>query len=99
MDDRTGYEAQARQWTHLYAGGPKPSGAAAASTSAPSRSAPPPVQDEAIARGLDPRHVDNFQAMGFARSTVVEVLARLNYRGRNVANVTEDQVLDLLISS
>ena len=64
MDDLSGYEKKAREWTHLYADGPKPNGAPAASSSAAPANgirpaaAPAPPRDEAIARGLDPRHVD-----------------------------------------
>jgi ubiquitin-conjugating enzyme (huntingtin interacting protein 2) len=35
--------------------------------------------------------------MGFTQDQVIGVLARLNYRGSNIANVTEDQVVNALL--
>lgn len=40
--------------------------------------------------GLDPAHVNVFTGMGFDKDRVIDVLSRLNYRGSNVSNISED---------
>ncbi|KAF8993156.1 hypothetical protein BDZ89DRAFT_1053873 [Hymenopellis radicata] len=42
------------------------------------------------------RHVDQFEAPGFHRDEVIDVLWCLNYRGKNVAQISEDRVEELL---
>ncbi|KAF9258533.1 hypothetical protein L218DRAFT_934671 [Marasmius fiardii PR-910] len=47
--------------------------------------------------GLEKAHVDQFEALGFQRNKVIEVLKRLNYRGANVAQISEDRVVEELL--
>lgn len=48
------------------------------------------VFDKVQLAGLDARHVATFTNMGFEKDRVIETLSRLNYRGSNAANVSED---------
>ncbi|KAF9235644.1 ubiquitin-conjugating enzyme/RWD-like protein [Melanogaster broomeanus] len=54
-------------------------------------------RDEVAIAGLEKAHVDQFEAIGFERSKVIDVLRRLNYRGANVANISEDRVVEELL--
>ncbi|OBZ71724.1 Ubiquitin-conjugating enzyme E2 1 [Grifola frondosa] len=47
--------------------------------------------------GVDRAHVDQFEALGFDRDKVIDVLRRLNYRGANVANINDDRVVEELL--
>lgn len=53
--------------------------------------------DPVALAGLNEAHVKQFEAMGFARTDVIDVLKRLNYRGKNVASVGEDAVVEALL--
>jgi len=83
------FDETARYWTQIYAGGPgqrgKSTGKAFAS------------QDEVAIAGLEKAHVDQFEALGFERGKVIDVLRRLNYRGANVANIGEDRIVEELL--
>jgi len=83
------FDDTARYWTQIYAGG---SGARGGSSGKP-RSA----RDEVAMAGLEKAHVDQFEALGFERGKVIDVLRRLNYRGANVANITEDRIVEELL--
>ncbi|TEB27388.1 hypothetical protein FA13DRAFT_1816341 [Coprinellus micaceus] len=84
MTSRSSFEETARYWTRIYAGGPADE----------SKSGQDPV---AIA-GLEKAHVDRFEALGFPRDKVIDVLRRLNYRGKNVTQITDDTIVEKLLS-
>jgi len=77
-------------WTQIYAGGPGPKEKKGKGTDLGTR-------DEVAIAGLEKAHVDQFEALGFSRSKVIDVLRRLNYRGANVAKLTEDRVVEELL--
>lgn len=82
----------------VYANGAKGKGAAASGKGAPAgKPAPPKVVDEVQLAGLNQAHVDQFVNMGFEKKTVIDTLARLNYRGANIANISDDNVLNALL--
>ncbi|KAF9008580.1 hypothetical protein BDZ89DRAFT_995353 [Hymenopellis radicata] len=85
VTSRGGFDDTARYWTKVYAGG----GAAAAASKSGA--------DEVAMAGLEKAHVDQFEALGFQRDKVIDVLRRLNYRGKNVAQITEDRVVEELL--
>ncbi|KDQ51574.1 hypothetical protein JAAARDRAFT_41035 [Jaapia argillacea MUCL 33604] len=94
MTSRSSFEETARYWTHIYAGGPEAKAAGKA------RDTPVgAVRDEIAIAGLEKAHVDQFEALGFERTKVIDVLRRLNYRGANVAKITEDRVVEELLKS
>ncbi|KAJ7644784.1 ubiquitin-conjugating enzyme/RWD-like protein [Roridomyces roridus] len=76
------FDETARYWTKMYAQAP---GAGVTK------------EDTVAAAGLEKAHVDQFEALGFPRAKVVDVLRRLNYRGANVAQITEDRVVEELL--
>jgi len=82
------FEETARYWTQVYAEG---------STSRGKTAAKEPPKDEVAIAGLEKAHVDQFEGLGFERSKVIDVLRRLNYRGANVANISEDKVVEELL--
>ncbi|EJC98382.1 uncharacterized protein FOMMEDRAFT_23645 [Fomitiporia mediterranea MF3/22] len=90
MTSRSSFEATARYWAQTYAGAPAKDG-----VKQPSRTGTP--RDEVAIAGLEKAHVDQFEALGFERGKVIDVLRRLNYRGSNVANITEDRVVEELL--
>ncbi|KAK0522501.1 Ubiquitin-conjugating enzyme E2 1 [Tilletia horrida] len=55
--------------------------------------------DPIMLAGLKREHVEQFENMGFSQDKVIEVLKKLNYRGANVRNVTDDTVLNELLSA
>ncbi|KAG6853940.1 hypothetical protein C0991_012264 [Blastosporella zonata] len=79
------FDSTATYWTQMYAGGPGLKGPKAS------------PRDEVALAGLDPAHVDQFTALGFDKRKVVDVLRRLNYRGANVAKLTDDSVVEELL--
>ncbi|EGN97817.1 hypothetical protein SERLA73DRAFT_182565 [Serpula lacrymans var. lacrymans S7.3] len=83
------FEETARYWTQIYAGGP--------GGIAKSGKSPEAVRDDVAIAGLEKAHVDQFEAIGFERGKVIDVLRRLNYRGANVANISEDRVVEELL--
>ncbi|TIA89352.1 hypothetical protein E3P99_02139 [Wallemia hederae] len=52
----------------------------------------------AAAAGLEQKHVDKFTSMGFDEKQVIDVLAVLDYRGANISNISDDTVVDQLLS-
>ncbi|CAG7853333.1 Ubiquitin-conjugating enzyme E2 1; AltName: Full=E2 ubiquitin-conjugating enzyme 1; AltName: Full=Ubiquitin carrier protein; AltName: Full=Ubiquitin-conjugating enzyme E2-24 kDa; AltName: Full=Ubiquitin-protein ligase [Serendipita indica DSM 11827] len=110
MTSRESFNDTARYWAEIYAGAPPTEKKAGASNTegeekaatdgkkgkAPVKKAP--VVDEIAAAGLNVAHVQQFEALGFERRKVIEVLKRLNYRGTNIAKITDDQVVEKLLS-
>ncbi|KAI0287794.1 ubiquitin-conjugating enzyme/RWD-like protein [Multifurca ochricompacta] len=86
------FEDTARYWTHVYAGGPAPSSAPGAAGKDITG-----LRDEVAIAGLEKVHVDQFEAIGFERSKVIDVLRRLNYRGSNVSKIPDDKVVEELL--
>ncbi|KAN0131505.1 Ubiquitin-conjugating enzyme/RWD-like protein [Lactarius tabidus] len=97
MTSRTSFEDTARYWTHVYAGGPVPT-SGTPGTAVPGK-AGVAVRDEVAIAGLDKAHVDKFEAIGFERNKVIDVLRRLNYRGSNIAKIAEDKVVEELLKA
>jgi len=112
MTSREGFEETARYWAEIYAGAPpmqKKDGEPAGGNGSATFVADPkktkaagkkkaPVVDEVAAAGLNAAHVQQFETLGFERKKVIEVLKRLNYRGANIAKITDDQVVEKLLS-
>ncbi|KAK7689974.1 hypothetical protein QCA50_006614 [Cerrena zonata] len=88
MTSRTSFEETARYWTAIYAGGPGKDGL---------RSGKSGARDEVAMAGLEKAHVDQFEALGFERSKVIDVLRRMNYRGANIAKINHDRVVEELL--
>jgi len=89
MTSKDSFEETARYWTMIYAGGPGKDG----------KNAMPKGgnKDEIAMAGLNKAHVDQFEALGFERSKVIDVLRRMNYRGANIANINDDRVVEELL--
>ncbi|KIJ98078.1 hypothetical protein K443DRAFT_221603 [Laccaria amethystina LaAM-08-1] len=88
---KSSFEDTAIYWTQIYAGGPGPKEKKGKGLSRSD------VRDEVAIAGLEKAHVDQFEALGFQRSKVIDVLRRLNYRGANVAQITDDRVVEELL--
>ncbi|PSR70921.1 hypothetical protein PHLCEN_2v13193 [Hermanssonia centrifuga] len=89
MTSKSSFEETARYWTMIYAGGPGKGGVPKATKGG--------TMDEVAMAGLEKAHVDQFEAIGFERSKVIDVLRRLNYRGANVAKINDDRVVEELL--
>ncbi|KAF5340584.1 hypothetical protein D9611_007327 [Ephemerocybe angulata] len=85
MTSRSSFEDTARYWTRVYAGGPQ---------GQPGKEG----EDEVAIAGLEKAHVDRFEALGFPRDKVIDLLRRLNYRGANVAKITDDMIVEKLLA-
>ncbi|EPQ26265.1 uncharacterized protein PFL1_06200 [Pseudozyma flocculosa PF-1] len=96
MSDKADFEKTARYWTEIYANGSE-SARPPETTSAGPKAASAKQEDPALVAGLKLEHVAQFVNMGFERGQVIEVLKKLNYRGANVRNVTDDTVLNELL--
>lgn len=96
--DRKGFEDTAKFWTECYARakGPQESTSAAGKAGAAPGAAAGP--DPVLAAGLDGQDVDKFEKLGFPREKVIEALARKNYRGTNKANVSDDAIVEALLT-
>ncbi|GJE92516.1 ubiquitin-conjugating enzyme E2 [Phanerochaete sordida] len=84
MTSRSSFEETARYWAVTYAGAPRKAG-------------PKDVDGEVAMAGLEKAHVDKFEALGFDRSKVIDVLRRLNYRGANVPKINDDRIVEELL--
>ncbi|KAH6911710.1 ubiquitin-conjugating enzyme/RWD-like protein [Coprinopsis sp. MPI-PUGE-AT-0042] len=84
MTSRTSFEATARYWAQAYAGAPR-------------EVKDTTVDDEVAIAGLDKAHVDQYESLGFPRGKVIDVLRRLNYRGPNVAQISDDRIVEELL--
>ncbi|KAG6896593.1 hypothetical protein C0992_007251 [Termitomyces sp. T32_za158] len=82
---KNSFDTTATYWTQMYAGGPGPKGGKAN------------VQNEIALAGLESSDVEQFTSLGFDKRKVIDVLRRLNYRGANVAKITEDRVVEELL--
>ncbi|KAJ3537540.1 hypothetical protein NM688_g6674 [Phlebia brevispora] len=89
LTSKSSFEETARYWTMIYAGGPGKGGVSKAGTGG--------SMDEVAMAGLDKAHVDQFEALGFDRGKVIDVLRRLNYRGANVAKINDDRIVEELL--
>ncbi|KAJ6624394.1 ubiquitin-conjugating enzyme/RWD-like protein [Mycena sp. CBHHK59/15] len=81
------FEETAIYWTKTYAKPPAVAGVEAGAA----------TRDEVAIAGLEKAHVDQFEGLGFPRAKVIDVLRRLNYRGANVAQISEDRVVEELL--
>ncbi|KIJ45921.1 hypothetical protein M422DRAFT_29567, partial [Sphaerobolus stellatus SS14] len=91
MTSRTSFEDTARYWAEIYAGAPPKGNKPAQEVKAAKD------RDEIAIAGLERAHVEKFEAMGFERAKVIDVLRRLNYRGTNVANINDDRIVEELL--
>lgn len=84
-----------------YAGAPSSSSSSSSipssKTDSRSSSSAAAVPDPIAIAGLDPNYVSQFVAMGFPQAQVIDVMKRLNYRGRNAATVGEEAVVEQLL--
>ncbi|KAK7045768.1 geranylgeranyl pyrophosphate synthetase [Paramarasmius palmivorus] len=90
---KSSFDETARYWTQIYAGGPG-NKAAPSPGKVDTKSGP---RDEVAIAGLEKAHVDQFESLGFPRSKVIDVLRRMNYRGANVAQISEDRIVEELL--
>jgi len=88
---KNSFDDTAVYWTQIYAGGPGPKEKKGKASTVKE------PRDEIAIAGLERAHVEQFQALGFERSKVIDVLRRLNYRGANVAKLSEDRVVEELL--
>jgi ubiquitin-conjugating enzyme (huntingtin interacting protein 2) len=86
MTSKSSFEETATYWTQIYAGGPGRNNKLNGDT-----------RDEIAIAGLEQAHVERFESLGFQRTKVIDVLRRLNYRGTNVAKLTEERVVEELL--
>ncbi|KAF5371650.1 hypothetical protein D9758_003499 [Tetrapyrgos nigripes] len=94
------WEETAAYWTQIYAGGPGPKGRKADKAKddkAGKGKASASSMDEIAIAGLERAHVEQFEGLGFPRAKVIDVLKRLNYRGANVTNISEDRIVEELL--
>ncbi|KAH9480093.1 Ubiquitin-conjugating enzyme E2 1 [Psilocybe cubensis] len=91
MTSKSSFEETATYWTQIYAGGPGPKEKKGKGVGGKG------VQDEVAIAGLERAHVDRFETLGFERSKVIDALRRLNYRGPNIAQITDDRVVEELL--
>jgi len=88
MTSKSSFEDTATYWTQIYAGGPGPKERKGKGRD---------NYDEAAIAGLEKAHVDRFESLGFPKSKIIDVLRRLNYRGPNVAQISEDRIVEELL--
>ncbi|CAE6447589.1 ubiquitin-conjugating enzyme (huntingtin interacting protein 2) [Rhizoctonia solani] len=91
LTSRPSFNDTARYWAEIYAGAPprNPGQGKVGQSDTP--------RDEIAMAGLERAHVEQFCMLGFDRSKVVDVLRRLNYRGANVAKITDDRIVEELL--
>ncbi|KAF8693850.1 Fungal ubiquitin-associated domain, partial [Rhizoctonia solani] len=92
LTSRSSFNDTAKYWAEIYAGAPPSRNSGESKTEQPSV----PGDEIAIA-GLERAHVEQFCALGFDRSKVIDVLRRLNYRGANVAKIPDDRIVEELL--
>jgi len=90
MTSQSSFEDTATYWTQIYAGGPGPKERKGKGVGRDS-------YDEVAIAGLEKAHVDRFESLGFPKSKIIDVLRRLNYRGTNVAQISEDRIVEELL--
>ncbi|CAE6375781.1 unnamed protein product [Rhizoctonia solani] len=91
LTSRSSFNDTAKYWAEIYAGAPpgNPGESKSGQLSTP--------QDEIAIAGLERAHVEQFCALGFDLSKVIDVLRRLNYRGANVAKIPDDRIVEELL--
>ncbi|PPQ73420.1 hypothetical protein CVT26_015771 [Gymnopilus dilepis] len=89
MTSKSSFDDTATYWTQIYAGGPGPKDKRNKGSGVD--------RDEVAIAGLDKAHVDRFEQLGFQRSKVIDALRRLNYRGPNIAQISDDRVVEELL--
>ncbi|CAE6493407.1 unnamed protein product [Rhizoctonia solani] len=113
LTSRSSFNDTAKYWAEIYAGAPPSRNSGESKTEQPSayfsyicfyslfrfywvvhEGVP---RDEIAIAGLERAHVEQFCALGFDRSKVIDVLRRLNYRGANVAKIPEDRIVEELL--
>ncbi|GAB1525628.1 ubiquitin-conjugating enzyme [Rhizoctonia solani] len=92
LTSRSSFNDTAKYWAEIYAGAPPSRNSGESKTEQPSV-----PRDEIAIAGLERAHVEQFCALGFDRSKVIDVLRRLNYRGANVAKIPEDRIVEELL--
>ncbi|KJA16294.1 hypothetical protein HYPSUDRAFT_147916 [Hypholoma sublateritium FD-334 SS-4] len=90
MTSKASFEDTATYWTHIYAGGP-------GAKEKKDKAAGKVTDDEVAIAGLERAHVDRFETLGFQRGKVIDALRRLNYRGPNVTQISDDRVVEELL--
>ncbi|KDQ08360.1 hypothetical protein BOTBODRAFT_139070 [Botryobasidium botryosum FD-172 SS1] len=96
LTSKSSFEETARYWTETYAR-PQTNEGRGAPSGTSKTSHLPTVRDEVAMAGLERAHVEQFEALGFERGRVIEVLKRINYRGANVPKISEDTVVEELL--
>ncbi|KAH7337276.1 ubiquitin-conjugating enzyme/RWD-like protein [Rhizoctonia solani] len=91
LTSRSSFNDTARYWAEIYAGAP-PRNSGESKVVQPGA-----TRDEIAIAGLERAHVEQFCTLGFERSKVIDILRRLNYRGANVAKITDDRVVEELL--
>ncbi|CAE6438671.1 unnamed protein product, partial [Rhizoctonia solani] len=92
LTSRSSFNDTAKYWAESYAGAPS------SGNLSESRVEQPDIpRDEIAIAGLERAHVEQFCALGFDRSKVIDVLRRLNYRGANVAKIPDDRIVEELL--
>ncbi|KAJ9106801.1 hypothetical protein QFC20_003987 [Naganishia adeliensis] len=99
---RDSFNKTARYWAQAYAGAPLDG-----SSAAPAPPTSVDDDDEIVVTGqrsravelagLEQTSVNKFKAMGFAEDQIIDVLKRMNYRGANAKNISDDQVVEALL--
>jgi len=99
MTSRDSFNDTAKYWAQIYAGAPGGKGAGDAKEAGKEKEvAGLSESSRAIAlAGLSEEHVNKFVDMGFGFSKVVETLSRMNYRGENAKNITNERVVEKLL--
>ncbi|GHJ85988.1 hypothetical protein NliqN6_2390 [Naganishia liquefaciens] len=99
---RDSFNKTARYWAQAYAGAPPdgpPTSDAAGTTVADDEEIVVTGQRSRAVElaGLEQSAVNKFKTMGFAEDQIIDVLKRLNYRGANSKNISDDQVVQALL--
>ncbi|CED84954.1 ubiquitin-conjugating enzyme e2-24 kda [Phaffia rhodozyma] len=87
LTSRESFNSTARYWAQAYAGAPGGNS---------SKKTGPDTDGIALA-GLAMEDVAKFEVIGFPRDRIVDCLRRLNYRGNNVKNISDDRVVEELL--
>jgi ubiquitin-conjugating enzyme (huntingtin interacting protein 2) len=110
MTSRSSFNDTARYWTEIYAGGPASKTAASASAAEPNAEVAiagleKAHVDQFEALGFERSKVVSLIALPiltarlltYANRAQIDVLRRMNYRGSNVPNISEDRIVEALL--
>ncbi|KAF8878133.1 ubiquitin-conjugating enzyme/RWD-like protein [Gymnopilus junonius] len=86
MTSKSSFDDTAVYWTQVYAGGPGPKDKKGKGSGK--------ERDEVAIAGLEKAHVDRFEQWD---SKEIDALRRLNYRGPNIAQISDDRVVEELL--